>query len=83
MAKVIFEFEIGEDDELIRIHQNARALHGSIDDFTSALRTKLKHAPNSDELKKWIPLAKLFKEHVSSDHYNNTLGTDYGFDDEA
>lgn len=83
MAKVIFEFEIGEEDDLIRIHQNALNLHSAIDDFTGALRSKLKYAPNNDELKKWIPLAELFKKHVSTQHYSNPLTTDYRFDDEA
>lgn len=83
MAKVIFEFEIGEEDDLIRIHQNALKLHSAIDDFTRELRSKLKHAPNNDELKKWIPLAELFKQYVSTQHYSNPLATDYEFDDEA
>lgn len=77
MAKVIFEFEIGEEDDLISLHMKARAMERAINGLAEALRGKTKYAPNKHELGLWLPLAMLFKDHVDSDLYDCAIPTDY------
>ena len=77
MAKVIFEFEIGEDDDLIEIHHNARRMASCIEELAASLRTKLKHAPNDAQRNAWLPMAVLFKQCIAHDLYQSPVATDY------
>lgn len=81
MAKVIFEFEMGEDDWLIEIHHKAHRMETALENLARALRVKTKHARDDDELRQWLPLAKLFKECVAGDLYRSPVPTDFDFTD--
>lgn len=64
MAKVIFEFEIGEDDYFIRLHNNAKPMADAIEHLSDQIRAKMKHGDRA-EIEKWWPFAKMFKDAMS------------------
>lgn len=64
MATVSFTFTLGEDDHLIRRHNNADAMHEAIEAMATEIRAKMKHG-DRETIVKWWPFAKLFKDSFS------------------
>ena len=73
MAKIIFEFTIGEDDHLIRRHNNAEAMERGIEHLASQIRARMKHGDEATR-RQWWPLAKLVKDSMSDVDWSSFPG---------